>query len=107
MGWTRDWFGRYNALPAASNPSGPATIIEQLDMAATFAERRHMPVYMGEFAAIDYADAQSRAVWTRMTRVEAERRGFGWAYWDDGGRFKAYVRSSRSWVPYLKSALLE
>jgi endoglucanase len=105
--WVHDWFVRYDTLPAQTNPSGPATIADQLDMAATFAERRHLPVYMGEFAAIDHADPQSRALWTRMTRVEAERRGFGWAYWDDGGRFKAYVRSDRSWVSSLKAALLE
>jgi endoglucanase len=105
--WVHDWFVRYNTLPAATNPSGPATIADELDMGATFAERRHLPVYMGEFAAIDHGDPQSRAAWTRMTRVEAERRGFGWAYWDDGGGFKAYVRADRSWVPYLKAALLE
>jgi endoglucanase len=105
--WVREWFGRYSTLPADRNPSGPATIADQLDMALTFAERRRLPVYMGEFGAIDHADPASRAAWTRATRVQAERRGFGWAYWDDGGRFKAYDRATRAWVPYLKAALLE
>ena len=107
VAWVREWFARYNTLPAASNPSGPATIADQLDMAATFAERRHLRVYMGEFGAIDCADPASRAAWTRAVRVEAERRGFGWAYWDDGSGFKAYDRATRTWVPYLKTALLE
>ena len=107
VAWVREWFARYNTLPAASNPSGPATIADQLDMAATFAERRHLRVYMGEFGAIDRADPASRAAWTRAVRVEAERRGFGWAYWDDGSGFKAYDRATRTWVPYLKTALLE
>jgi endoglucanase len=105
--WVRDWFTRYDTLPPERNPSGPATIADELDMAATFGKAHHLPVYMGEFGAIDHADPQSRARWTRLTRVEAERRGFGWAYWDDGGSFKAYDRSTRTWVPYLKSALLE
>jgi endoglucanase len=105
--WVREWFDRYDTLPPDRNPSGMATIADQLDMAATFAERRHLPVYMGEFGVIDHADPTSRAAWTRATRVEAERRGFGWAYWDDGGRFKAYDRSTRTWIAYLKSALLE
>jgi len=105
--WVREWLDRYNTLPADRNPSGPATIADQLDMAATFVQRRHLPVYMGEFGAIDHADPASRAAWTRATRMEAERRGFGWAYWDDGGAFKAYDRATRTWVPYLKAALLE
>ncbi|MDP8999923.1 MAG: glycoside hydrolase family 5 protein [Myxococcota bacterium] len=104
--WVRNWFKRYNELPADTNPSGEATIREELDLAQGFAERTHLPVYMGEFGAIDKADPKSREAWTRTTRGEAERRGFGWAYWDDGGSFKAYDRASRTWVPYLKSALL-
>jgi endoglucanase len=107
VSWVREWFARYDTLPPETNPSGPSTIADQLGMASTFAERRHLPVYMGEFGTIDHADPRSRATWTRATRVEAERRGFGWAYWDDAGGFKAYDRSTRTWVPYLKSALLE
>jgi endoglucanase len=103
----RNWFALYNTLPADRNPSGPATIANELDVAATFAEVHHLPVYMGEFGAIDHADPRSRALWTRMTRVEAERRGFGWAYWDDGSNFKVYDRATRSWVPSIRSALLE
>lgn len=105
--WVRNWFKRYDELPADKNPSGPATIAEELDLAQTFAERTHLPVHMGEFGSIDKADPKSREAWTRMTRKEAERRSFGWAYWDDGGGFKAYDRANRTWVPYLKSALLD
>jgi endoglucanase len=105
--WVRDWFTRYNDLPTDKNPSGPVTIAEELDLAQTFAERTHLPVYMGEFGCIDKADAKSRELWVRTTRKEAEKRGFGWAYWDDGGSFEAYDRVNRRWVPYLKSALLE
>ena len=104
--WVHDWFKRYNEEPAARNPSGPTTIAEEMDMAKAFADRTHLRVYMGEFGAIDKADPKSRELWTRMTRVEAERRGFGWAYWDDGGNFKAYDRSNHTWIPSLKAALL-
>jgi len=105
-GWVSDWFRRYNEEPAARNPSGPATIDNQLDVAQNFAERTHVPVYMGEFGVIEYADAASRAAWIRMTREGAERRGFGWAYWDDGGKFKIYGRASRKWNDALLGALL-
>jgi endoglucanase len=105
-GWVADWFRRYNEEPIARNPSGPATVDNQLDVAHDFAERTHVPVYMGEFGTIDNADGASRAAWTRMTREGAERRGFGWAYWDDGGKFKAYDRTSRTWNSALVQALL-
>jgi endoglucanase len=106
MPWVREWFERYNREPGPTNPSGPATITEQLDMATAFANARHLPVYMGEFAAIENADAASRATWTRLTRTQAEKRGFGWAYWDDGGLCKAYDRRRHAWAPGLYEALL-
>ena len=104
--WTRDWFAHYNSYPPDTNPGGPLTIHEQLEMGQTWADQHHLPVYMGEFGVIKNADDKSRETWLRMTRMEAEKHGFGWAYWDDGGDFMAYDRGARSWVPYLKSALL-
>lgn len=104
-GWVRSWFERYDREPAVTNPSGPSTIEEQLNLARDFAEARHLPVYMGEFGAIDVAELASRAEWTRQVRVAAEGRGFGWAYWDDGGQFKAYDRDRGAWVPELLAAL--
>ena len=105
--WVREWFKRYNELPAERNPSGPFTIADQLDMAKDFADRTHLPVYMGEFGVIDHADPASRQAWIRMTRKEAERRAFGWAYWDDGGAFEMYDRKRGAWNQELKAALFE
>jgi endoglucanase len=103
--WARDWLDRYDREPTATNPSGPVVIAEQLDMAMAFAQAHHLPVYMGEFGVIDKADAGSRESWTRATRLEAERRGFGWAYWDDGASFAAYDRKAGRWVPEIVAAL--
>ncbi len=105
VAWVREWFERYDREPADTNPGGAGAIAEQLDMAKAFADSRHIPVYMGEFAAIDHAVMASRVAWTRTTRQEAERRGFGWAYWDDGGAFKVYDRQRGAWVPELLAAL--
>jgi endoglucanase len=105
VSWVREWFERYNHEPAATNPGGNAGVEEQLAMAAAFGEVRHLRVYMGEFGAIDKGDLASRARWTRLVRVEAEKRGFGWAYWDDGGGFKAYDRHARVWIDPLLAAL--
>lgn len=106
-GWVREWFARYNCEPEARNPSGPPAIINELNVAEAFADRTGLAVYMGGFGAIDIADARSRLAWTRMTREEAERRGFGWAYWDDGAHFKVYDRETAVWDEGLKAALLK
>ena len=105
--WVADWFRRYDTAPAADNPSGPRTVIEQLELARVFMERTRVPVYMGEFGCGDRADRVSRATWTRLVRTEAERRGIGWAYWDNGGAFKAYDRKAGRWDPDLRAALLQ
>jgi endoglucanase len=105
--WVADWFRRYNTLPAEQNPSGPAVVAEQLGHACAFVARTGLPVYMGEFGAADRGDAASRVTWTRMVRAEAERRGIGWAYWDDGGSFKVYDQKARTWNPELRAALLQ
>ena len=103
------WFDRYNTEPAITNPGGPAAIIEQLDMAKAFADRTGMRVYMGEFGATVNADVASRGRWTRTARQEAEKRGFGWGYWDFCSNFAAYGRLGITgrWVPEIKAALLD
>jgi endoglucanase len=105
--WVKKWFQRYDTLPTAQNPSGPSTVTEELDVASLFADKTHLPIYLGEFGCDDNADPKSRETWVRLVRTEAERRGFGWAYWDEGGSFKAYDRASRQFIPYMKAALLE
>jgi endoglucanase len=105
--WVADWLRRYNTSPAETNPGGLAAIAEQFAFADAFVQRTKVPVYMGEFGAGDKADMASRVTWTRAVRDEAERRGIGWAYWDDGGAFKVYDQKARAWNAQLRSALLE
>ena len=107
VGWVADWLRRYNTLPADTNPGGYAALTAEFEHARAFAERTGLPVYMGEFGAADRADMASRVTWTRAVRKEAERRGFGWAYWDDGGSFKVYDQKTRVWNAELRAALLD
>jgi endoglucanase len=106
---SREFFERYNAESAATNPGGPAAIVEQMDMAKAFADRTGLRVYLGEFGAGTNADLESRARWTRVARTEAERRGFGWGYWDYSRNFAAYIMLpfSGRWIPEIRGALLE
>jgi endoglucanase len=103
------FFDGYNTAPAVTNPGGPAAIVEQMDLAKAFADRTGLRVYLGEFGAGVNADLGSRARWTRVARTEAEKRGFGWGYWDYCRNFAAYsvqVFSGR-WIAEMKAALLE
>ena len=104
----RDFFAGYNSAPAETNPGGPAAIVEQMELANAFAKRTGLRVYLGEFGAGVNADPDSRARWTRAARREAEKRGFGWAYWDYCRNFAAYAPGlGGKWIPEMKSALVE
>jgi endoglucanase len=106
---SRDFFARYNVEPAATNPGGAAAVLEVLETARAFRERTGLPVYLGEFGAGINADTASRAAWTRLARTEAEKRGFGWGYWDFCHNFAAYAPGlfSGTWIPEIRAALLE
>jgi endoglucanase len=106
---SHDFFERYNSEPAETNPGGPAAIIDQLEMAKTFADRTGLRVYLGEFGAGINGDVASRARWIRTARTEAEKRGFGWGYWDFCSNFAAYAQLGFTgrWIPEIKAALVE
>jgi endoglucanase len=107
VGWVKDWFDGYNQLPIAKNPGGPSTVYAHFRTAAEYAKAQGKRVYLGEFGAIDNADPKSRETYIRLVRTEAERHGFGWAYWDDGGKNRAMNVADGSWVPFIRSALLD
>ncbi len=106
-GWVMDWLNGYNTAPPATNPSGPAAVFAYFDHAARWVKETKKRAYLGEFGAIDIADAQSRHNYVWLVRTEAERRGMGWAYWDDGGKFKAMDVGAGTWNETIRSALLE
>jgi endoglucanase len=104
--WVADFFDGYNKLPVSENPGGPKKVFDLFDHAARYVKSTGRRVYMGEFGANDVADAQSRENYVWLVRTEAERRGVGWAYWDDGGSFKIMNVSNDTWNESLKKALL-
>lgn len=105
--WVADWFKGYNELPMAENPGGPKAVFDYFDFAAKYVKATGKRVYLGEFGAIDNADQQSRENYVWLVRTEAERRGIGWAYWDDGGGFKAMNVTAGNWNEGLRKALLD
>ena len=103
--WTKDWFDGYRSLPLEQNPSGPSTVFLHFSKAEAYVAKTRKRMYLGEFGAIDNADPKSRENYIRLVRQEAERHGFGWAYWDDGGKNKAMIVDSGKWVSVVESAL--
>jgi endoglucanase len=107
LSWVRDFFEAYNKLPADKNPSGLSVIVAEFERARSFAEKFGHRVYLGEFAAIDKADPDSRYRFIKAVRGEAERLGIGWCYWDDGGMNKAMNLADGTWVQPIGDALLK
>lgn len=86
--WTRDWLRNHEKMPAGKNPSGPAAVAAEFDMASRYAEETGFRIHLGEFGAISFADETSRENYYRLVHLEAERRGIPWTVWDDGGHMK-------------------
>ena len=107
VSWMADFFAAYNRLPIDQNPAGPATIYDHFENASRFVKATGKRVYLGEFGAIDQADPISRENYVWLIRTEAERRGMGFAYWDDGGSFKAMDPASGTWNEGLRRALVD
>jgi endoglucanase len=49
-----------------------AAIQKQFDKAATWSKKHDRPIFLGEFGALETADMESRARWTRFMTEEAE-----------------------------------
>jgi hypothetical protein len=60
-----------------------------------------------DFGLFGSTDQKSRENYVWLVRTQAERRGIGWAYWDDGGQFKAMDPRTATWNEGLRRALLD
>jgi len=77
-----------------------------LNMAKSWADKNHRPIFMGEFGAYSKADMDSRARWTTFMARSAEERGFSWAYWEFCAGFGVYDAALRQWVEPIHQALI-
>jgi endoglucanase len=81
-------------------------IASHFDSVADWARRRGVRVLLGEFGAYSKADIDSRVRWTEFVRSEAERHGFGWAYWEFASDFGVYDPEEKVWREELLKALI-
>jgi endoglucanase len=96
------WLGQtWEAMEAEK-----AEIASHFETVAEWARRRGVRVLLGEFGAYSKADNASRVRWTEFVRSEAERHGFGWAYWEFASDFGVYDPDGNVWRDDLLSALI-
>ena len=66
------------------------TIKNDMDKIKQYSEQHNVPVYIGEFGAIENADDASRARWMGHLRHVFEEYGFSGAYWEYCSGFGIY-----------------
>ena len=79
---------------------------DDLAMAASWARDHGRPLFIGEFGSYEKAGLAARQRWTRFVRLEAERLGLSWCYWDFGTDFGAFDPERDAWREPIRDALL-
>ena len=89
-------------------PEDRAAIKADFDQVAAWSKANDRPVLLGEFGAYDKSGTPiaMRADWTASVRGEAERHGFGWAYWQFDGDFIVWDIEHQRWVEPIRKALV-
>ena len=104
--WAKQWFDNYNSQPAASNPSGPATITAQVGLLTSYIKAQGRTVYNGEWGPQDGGAMDSRVRLVTEVRKQCEQAGVGWAIWEDTSNMKLFDSSAGTWVSSIVDALL-
>ena len=104
--WAKQWFDNYNTLPAATNPSGPATITAQVGYLTSYMKSEGRTVYNGEWGPQDAGPMDSRARLVTEVRKQCEQAGVGWAIWEDPTNMKLFDSAAGTWVDSIIGALL-
>jgi endoglucanase len=71
-----------------------------------WAEKRHYPIYLGEFGAYEKADMASRARYIEAVAREAERLEWSWGYWQFDSDFIVYDIQQDRWIEPIIKALI-
>jgi len=85
-----------------------AAIRADFDKVAAWSAANQRPILLGEFGAYDKSGTplELRVAYIGAVRGEAERHGFGWAYWQFEGDFVVWDMKNQRWVEPIRSALI-
>jgi endoglucanase len=104
--WANQWFVDYNAKPAATNPSGPATVAAQIALIAAYRQSQGRAVYNGEWGPQDGGALDSRVRLVTAVRQQCESAGIGWAIWEDPVHMSLFDSRAGTWLTEIIDALL-
>ena len=93
-------------LPAATNPSGPATVTAQVAYVTSYRQAQGRTVYNGEWGPQDGGAMDSRVRLVTEVRKQCEEAGIGWAVWEDPTNMKLFDSTAGTWVTDIVDALL-
>ena len=104
--WANQWFTDYNTKPAATNPSGPATVTAQVALITAYRQAQGRVVYNGEWGPQDGGALDSRARLVTTVRQQCESAGIGWAIWEDPVNMNLFDSRAGTWLTAIIDALL-
>jgi endoglucanase len=104
--WANQWFIDYNTKPAASNPSGPATVAAQIALITNYRQSKGRTVYNGEWGPQDGGALDSRVRLVTAVREQCEAAGIGWAIWEDPVNMQLFDSGAGTWLTEIVDALL-
>jgi len=104
--WANQWFVDYNTKPAATNPSGPATVTSQIALINGYRQSRGRTVYNGEWGPQDGGALDSRVRLVTEVRQQCESAGIGWAIWEDPENMNLFDSRAGTWLTEIVDALL-
>jgi len=104
--WANQWFIDYNTKPAATNPSGPATVTSQIALITAYRQSQGRTVYNGEWGPQDGGALDSRVRLVTEVRQQCESAGIGWAIWEDPVNMNLFDSHAGTWLTEIVDALL-
>jgi aryl-phospho-beta-D-glucosidase BglC (GH1 family) len=66
----------------------------EINQAADWAKRNHVPLVCNEFGVFRRAEPQDRLAWIKDVRTALERHEIGWAMWDYSGSFGVVTKKN-------------
>jgi len=104
--WANQWFIDYNTKPAATNPSGPATVTAQIALITAYTQGQGRTVYNGEWGPQSGGALDSRVRLVTEVRQQCESAGIGWAIWEDPTNMNLFDSHAGTWLTAMIDALL-
>lgn len=101
------WMPQFPAGVSCCDAGQKKQITDSFDTAVRWSVAKGYPLHVGEFGAFEKAGMGSREIYTRFVRDEAEKRGFGWTYWEFASSYGVFDPSANAWREPLRRALLD